>query len=345
MEDGAAAGRHRVDGEHRHAEPGARDLGLEIAFEAAVIEGDVGRGAAHVEADDAIEPGGGRGARRAVDAAGGTGEDRVLAVELGRFDQAAIRLHEVEARAAERLRHPCYVTAENGRDVGIDQRRLPTRHDAEQGGDGVAYRDMGETGLAGEGGEPLLVPRMAPGMHAHDGAGLEPFGAGRGEDAARFFLVEGGDLAPLGIDPPVDLHHPGEEGGGAADLEGEEVGPRLVADDEHVGEAAIDHEQHLGPLAFEERVGRDRGAHFHRLDHPLGQGCLEWQAEQRLDPGDGRIAVAAGVFGEELEGEELALGRAGDEVGEGAAAVNPELPTGPKGGCVFFHERFLTNHW
>ena len=48
---------------------------------AAGVERDVGRGAAHVEADDLVEPRHRRGARRADDAAGRAGQDRVLALE------------------------------------------------------------------------------------------------------------------------------------------------------------------------------------------------------------------------------------------------------------------------
>ena len=56
-DDRAAAGGHGVDLHHRRAHPHARDLGVEGALEGAGIVGDVGRGAAHVEADDPLEAG------------------------------------------------------------------------------------------------------------------------------------------------------------------------------------------------------------------------------------------------------------------------------------------------
>ena len=40
------------------------------------------------------------GLDRADDAAGGTGEDRILALEGARVGEAAVRLHEHEARAS-----------------------------------------------------------------------------------------------------------------------------------------------------------------------------------------------------------------------------------------------------
>ena len=57
VQDRAAAGRDGVDAHHRRADAHAGDLGVEGALIVAVIMGDVGRGAAHVEADDLVEAG------------------------------------------------------------------------------------------------------------------------------------------------------------------------------------------------------------------------------------------------------------------------------------------------
>ena len=50
------------------------------------------------------------------------------------------------------------------------------------------------------------------------------------------------------------------------------------------------------------------------------------QTEQVADAGDGGVAVLLGVLAEQLVGGERAVGPAADDVGEGAAAVDPELP-------------------
>ncbi len=84
MQDRAAAGRDRVDQHHRRPHAHAGDLGLEGALIGAVEMGDVGRGAAHVEADDALEPRRAPGLDHADDAAGRARQDRVLALEQGR---------------------------------------------------------------------------------------------------------------------------------------------------------------------------------------------------------------------------------------------------------------------
>ncbi len=57
MQDRAAARRHRVNQHHRGAHADAGDLGLEGALILAVKVRDVGRGAAHVEADQMREAG------------------------------------------------------------------------------------------------------------------------------------------------------------------------------------------------------------------------------------------------------------------------------------------------
>src|SRR5436305_1739941 len=90
----------RTDGSARwswRAHAHARDLRLERALVLAVVVRHVGRGAAHVEADQAIEPRLASGLRHADHTAGWTGEDRVLALEQLRRGQPAGRHHEHQA--------------------------------------------------------------------------------------------------------------------------------------------------------------------------------------------------------------------------------------------------------
>ena len=56
----------------------------------------------------------------ADDAAGRAGQDRVLALEQLRVDQAAARLHEHQPHVAERVRHPVDVAPQDRREVGVD---------------------------------------------------------------------------------------------------------------------------------------------------------------------------------------------------------------------------------
>ena len=99
--DRAATGGDGVDAQDGRAQPDARDFDVERAFVFAGEVADVGGCAAHVEGDDLGEARGLRGARRADDAAGGSREDRVLAVEGLGVAQAARGLHELQACARE----------------------------------------------------------------------------------------------------------------------------------------------------------------------------------------------------------------------------------------------------
>ena len=97
MQDRAAARRHSVDAHHRRAHAHARDLRVEGALIFAVVMRDVGRGAAHVEADHLVE------ARKpccldhADDAACRTGQQRVLALEHVGCRQPSRGHHEHQA--------------------------------------------------------------------------------------------------------------------------------------------------------------------------------------------------------------------------------------------------------
>ncbi len=122
MQDRAAARRHRVDQHHRRAHPHAGNLGLETALIGAVVAADIGRCAAHVEADDAIEARHSRRTCRADHAAGGTRQQRILATQALGFSQAAAGLHQEQPRFAQPRCHLVHMAAENRRDVSIGHR-------------------------------------------------------------------------------------------------------------------------------------------------------------------------------------------------------------------------------
>src|SRR3989442_1873219 len=79
-------------------------------------------------------------------------------------------------------------------------------------------------------------------------------------------------------------------------------------------------------LGLEQRVGGDRGAHLHRFDRARWYRLTFIQIQNPADPGEGRIPVAPGILGQQLERGDRAVRAAGNDVGEGAAAIDPELP-------------------
>ncbi len=94
VEDRAAASRDRMDRHHRRAHPRPGHHALEAPLIGAVVMADIGRRAAHVEADDLGEACCPRGLNRPHHAAGGARQDGVLAPEQCRRGQPARGLHE-----------------------------------------------------------------------------------------------------------------------------------------------------------------------------------------------------------------------------------------------------------
>ena len=97
MQDRTAAGGHRMDQHHRRAHAHAGDLGFERALVFAVEMRHVGRGAAHVEADEMREARFPSGLRHADDPARRTGKDRILALKQFSGRETAGRHHEHQA--------------------------------------------------------------------------------------------------------------------------------------------------------------------------------------------------------------------------------------------------------
>ena len=79
-----------MDAKDRRAEADAGDLGLEVALQRTVEMRDVGGSTTHVEADDPAESGTAGRFDGSDDAAGGAGEDRILAAEPLGGDEAAM---------------------------------------------------------------------------------------------------------------------------------------------------------------------------------------------------------------------------------------------------------------
>ena len=75
--------------------------------------------------------------------------------------------------------------------------------------------------------------------------------------------------------------------------------------------------------AFQQRIGR------YRCAKPDGANRIMLGAvftQERGDAGGRCIDVAFGLFGEQLGADQMAVGTTGDDVGEGPAAIDPELP-------------------
>jgi len=330
MEDRAAARRDRVDLHHRRAHAHAGHLRLEASLELAVIVADIGGGAAHVEADDALEAGDPARLDRADHAARRAGEDRVLPLEEFRIGEPARGLHEEEPRAvllgAERRRDAADIAREDRREIGVDHGRVAARDEFHQRAHMMARRNLREADLARDLRRAPLMRRITIAVHEADRDRAQPGGMSLAECAPRAVLVEGPEHATFGAHPLVDLGDAREQHRRLLDLQAEEVRPVLIADAQRVGEAPRREEEGRLALALEKRIGRDRRSHLHRADAVGGEGVGRCDAQKFADALQRRVLVALRIFGKKLLREKQPLRRAGDDVGEGTAPVDPEVP-------------------
>ena len=155
-----------MDLQHRRPHPHPRHHPLAGPLIGAGEMRHVGRGAAHVEADDMVEPGLRRGLGHADDPARRPGQDRVLAAEGGGVGEAAVRLHEEEAhphavassvenastRSTSGLEphDPVDIAPQHRRQIGVDHRRIAAPDQLDQRLDLVARADLGEADLLGQ---------------------------------------------------------------------------------------------------------------------------------------------------------------------------------------------------
>src|SRR5690606_26024511 len=114
---------------------------------------------------------------------------------------------------------------------------------------------------------------------------------------------------------------------GKDDLLGENVRARLIGDPERIAEPFGDEKEHPVTLAFQKRVGGDRGAHLHLADAIGGDRIAGRDAEEVADALDTCVALGFRVLRQELALMQPAVRIATDDIGEAAAAVDPDIPS------------------
>ena len=190
----------------------------------------------------------------------------------------------------------------------------------------MAGADLGEPRRLRQFRQALLMCGVFPGVHQHDGARAHAVGHRLRERVPRGRLVQRFDRFAVHADAAADLHHPLVQQRGQADVEVEQAGAGLVADAQRIGEPAVDHEQRALPPALQQGVGGDGGAHLHGVDCARRDRRVRGKAEHAADAGDGGVPVALRVLAQQLVRAERTRRVARDDVGEGAAAIDPELP-------------------
>ncbi len=326
VQDRAAARGHCVDVHHRGPHPHTRHLGAEDAFQLARAVRHVGGGAAHVEADDTVVPGLPGGAHHADDSAGRAGEHGVLSPEVAGLPEPAVGLHEHQPDAPQFGGHLVHVTAQDRRQVRVDHGGVAPRHQFDQRADLVGAADLAEAGLACRRRDGPLVGGMAVAVQQDDGDAPQTVPAGLAQGRSGGGDVEGADDRAVRVDAFGDLDDTLVQRLGKYDLAVEEPRPVLVGDAQRVAEAFGDDQRGRLSLALQEGVGGDRGAHLDGGDPVGGHGFAGAQAQHAPDALDGGVPVMARVVGEQFARLQGAVRSPRDDVGEGAAPVDPELP-------------------
>ncbi len=190
----------------------------------------------------------------------------------------------------------------------------------------MAGRYLAETHVPAELGGRLFMLGVLPGVHEHDRHCVDAVCARRLQSGDRRLEVEQFLYRAVGADALLHLHDLLVELLGQDDLLGEDIGPRLIGDPERVAKALGDQKQHSVALALQQRVGGHRGAHLHLADQVRGDRRVRTDAQQVANSLQRRVGIGLGIVRKQLAGMEFPCRVAADDVGEGAAAVDPEIP-------------------
>ncbi len=167
---------------------------------------------------------------------------------------------------------------------------------------------------------------MRVGVHEDDGHRVDAAVAGAAQLGFESAEIERPLHRAVGAHALVGLDDAAVQHLRLDDALGEYVGARLRADLQLVLEPAGDDQQRRIALALEQRVGGDGRSHLHGADAVRWDRCPGGHVEEQPDGLQRRVVVGAGVLRQKLAGEDAAVGCACNDVGEGAAAVDPEVP-------------------
>ena len=291
---------------------------------------DIGRGAAHVKADQPVVPRRLPGADHADNATRRAGQDGILALKPRGLGQAAIGLHEqkparcpIKIKGAVDLRH---IAPQNGGQIGIGHGGVTARHQPGQTADAVAGGNLGKAFVCRKGSHPRLVVGVDMGMQEGDGHGPKPAGISPAQGRAGGRLVKRRNLGPLGVKTPRNLIDRLVQQVGAADVQIEQGGARLRSDPQKIAEPFGDQQQNPFAPAFQQGVGGNRGAHFDGGNGPGRQVIVRTQPKTVANALHGGIGIAFRIFGQQLAGFKRSVRPPRHDIGESAAPVDPEFP-------------------
>ncbi len=167
-QDRATARRHRVNAHHGRPHAHAGHLGLELAFELARVVRHIGRGAAHVKADDLLDARNLRRAGHAHNAARRAAQNRVLTLKHVGFGQATGGLHEEQVHTRHLGRHLLHITPQDGRQIGIHHRGVAAADELHHRAGFMRGADLGKADVGSDAFGRQLVRGVAVTMHEYN---------------------------------------------------------------------------------------------------------------------------------------------------------------------------------
>ena len=145
---------------------------------------------------------------------------------------------------------------------------------------------------------------------------------------ARLFNVQWGIDIAIGGDAFVHFYNLVKQHFGLDDVAVKNFGPGLIADFQTIAEAFGGDQNRGITLALQQRVGGNCGAHFNCAYERGGDSLIIGKVEEMSDACHRCIMIGFRVFRQQLVRLDIAARGEGDDVGEGAATVNPEFPLG-----------------
>ncbi len=287
---------------------------------------DVGGGAAHVEADHALEARPPRRLHRADHAARRAGEKRIARGKGAGAGKPAVGLHERQRHAGQRFGKARRVAFHYRCEIGFGNRRCRPRHEPHQGRNLVRKRHPLEARLAGKLGDTLFLSAATPGMQERNRTARAAGFPRRGKGAAQALLVQRCDCMPVRVAAQRRCCNPRVKRRRTMNIERKDFRARLVADREHVRQAVMGHKQRLRAPALQERIGCDRRADAHFGDAIERKRRFHPHAKQLANARNHGILAARGIVRQKFRRVQPPVRRAPDHVRERAAAVYPEPP-------------------
>ena len=175
------------------------------------------------------------------------------------------------------------------------------------------------------------MARKAVGMQQGHGDAAEPIGSRLAQLLGQSLIaLQRLQLRAIRRQAATHLQHAPGKRLRPLDLQGEQIRAVLIADAEQIGKAAVEQQQRWPALALQHRIGGHGGAQPHLGDQPGGNRFrgAGIQPQQSADRPHRRIPCNTRLHRQQLAHLQPALGAPRHQIGEGAAAIDPEAPAG-----------------